>query len=193
MSRSSWSYSGLSLSTVNNNNNLLLWSWPPSVPVWLAELSQPLSILRRIIHDENCQQNLHHSSKIKNQKGVTNDKTVENLGFSYYFSLITEGSGAVLVTKGSGSRMPKNIQIRMRIHNNANSVLSIKILRKKIIFVGNLKVTNVKSRILSRIRIRHSIRIRTKMSRIRNTGDKCAKIPLSIVGQCAVSRCNSST
>jgi hypothetical protein len=51
-----------------------------------------------------------------------------------------EGSGAVLVTKGSGSRRPKNIQIRMRIHNTASSsVLEPKNFAKKNYFCWHLE------------------------------------------------------
>jgi hypothetical protein len=60
----------------------------------------------------------HHSSKIKSQKEVTK-QLKSRFGFSYYFSLMMEGSGAesVLVTNGyeNGSGRPKNIRIRMRI------------------------------------------------------------------------------
>jgi hypothetical protein len=85
-----------------------------------------------------------------------------------------------------------------------NTVISVKKTRKKIFFVGVLKVTDEKSRIRSRIRqseiwiedhwrkekdqepdtlIRGTdpwfrIRIRTKMSRIQNTVRKVNKIPL---------------
>ncbi len=50
---------------------------------------------------------LHHFSKIK--KSQNNRKQ----GFSYYFCLMIEGSGSVPLTNGSGSRRPKNIQIRI--------------------------------------------------------------------------------
>jgi hypothetical protein len=55
---------------------------------------------------------LHHFSKIKIQKESQNSR---NQGFSYYFCMMTEGSG-------SGSWRPKNtwirwIRIRIRIRN----------------------------------------------------------------------------
>jgi hypothetical protein len=71
---------------------------------------------------------LHHSSKTKSHKEVTRQ------GFSYYFCLMTEGSGAgpgsVLVTNGSGcgSGRPKNIrilQMRIRIPNSACTFVDV--------------------------------------------------------------------
>jgi hypothetical protein len=49
---------------------------------------------------------LHHFSKIKCHKEVTNSR---NQGFSYYFCLMIEGSGSgsVPLTNGSGSRRPQ--------------------------------------------------------------------------------------
>jgi hypothetical protein len=61
---------------------------------------------------------LHHFSKIKSQKEVTNSK---NQGFSCYFYLMIEGSGAVSGSipltngSGSGSMRPKNMWIWIRI------------------------------------------------------------------------------
>ncbi len=53
---------------------------------------------------------LHHSSKIISHKEVTKSRIK---GFSYYFSLIMEGSGihTVPLTNGSGSGMPKTLRI----------------------------------------------------------------------------------
>ncbi len=51
---------------------------------------------------------LHHFSKIKIQKESQNSR---NQGFSYYFSMIIEGSG---------SWRPKNMWIRIRIRNTAS-------------------------------------------------------------------------
>ncbi len=63
---------------------------------------------------------LHHFSKIKSQKESQNSK---NQGFSYYFCMIIEGSGAgsgsIHLINGSGSRRPKNMWIRIRIRNTA--------------------------------------------------------------------------
>ncbi len=53
-------------------------------------------------------------------------KSNRNQGFSYYFCLMTEGSGSgsIPLTNGSGSRTPKNMWIRwIRIRNTA--VLSV--------------------------------------------------------------------
>ncbi len=64
---------------------------------------------------------LHHSSKEKKSKKLLNSR---NQGFSYYFFLMMEGSGAGsgLVTNGSecGSGRPKNIRIVIRIPNTAH-------------------------------------------------------------------------
>ncbi len=56
---------------------------------------------------------LHHLSKIKSQKESQNRR---NQGFSYYFCMMIEGSGAIPLTSGSGSgsRRPKNMWIRIR-------------------------------------------------------------------------------
>ncbi len=67
---------------------------------------------------------LHLFSKIKSQKESQNSR---NLGFSYYFCMMIEGSrsGSIPLTNGSGgSRRPKNmwsrwIRIRFRIRNTA--------------------------------------------------------------------------
>jgi hypothetical protein len=63
---------------------------------------------------------LHHFSKLKSQKDVRNSRYQ---GFSYYFSLMIEGSGVgsgcIPLTNGSGSRRPKNTWIRIRIRNTA--------------------------------------------------------------------------
>jgi hypothetical protein len=52
----------------------------------------------------------HHSSKIKSHKEELQNS--RNHGFSYYFCLMMEGSGSVLVPNGSrcGSGRPKNIR-----------------------------------------------------------------------------------
>jgi hypothetical protein len=50
---------------------------------------------------------------------IKKSQNSRNQGFSYYFCLVIEGSGAgtVPLTNGSGSRRPKNIRIlRIRIH-----------------------------------------------------------------------------
>ncbi len=66
---------------------------------------------------------LHHFSKIKSQKEPQNSR---NLGFSYYFCMMIEGSrsragsGSIPLTSGSGSGSgrPKNLWIRwIRIRN----------------------------------------------------------------------------
>jgi hypothetical protein len=66
---------------------------------------------------------LHHFSQIKCQKGSQNSR---NKGFSYYFCMMTEGSGSgsIPLTSGSGSGRPKNmwirwIRIRIRLSNTA--------------------------------------------------------------------------
>ncbi len=62
-------------------------------------------------------QHLHHFSKIKIQKESQNRR---NQGFSYYFSMMIEGSGSgsIPLTSGSGSWRPKNTWIRwIRIRN----------------------------------------------------------------------------
>ena len=69
---------------------------------------------------------LHHFSKIKSPKDVTNSR---NQGFSFYFCLMIEGSGSgsipLINESGSGSRRPKNKQIRrIRIRNTGSSNLS---------------------------------------------------------------------
>ncbi len=63
---------------------------------------------------------LHHFSKIKSQKGSQNSR---NQGFSYYFCMMIEGSGAgsIPLTGGSGSGRPKNMWIRIRIHNTGQA------------------------------------------------------------------------
>jgi hypothetical protein len=61
--------------------------------------------------------NLHHFSKIKSQKESQNRR---NQGFSYYFCMMIEGSGAgsgsipLAGRSGSGSERPKNMWIRIR-------------------------------------------------------------------------------
>ncbi len=62
---------------------------------------------------------LHHFLKIKSQKEPQNSR---NQGFSYYFSMMMEGSvsGSIPLTSGSGSGRPKNMWIRwirIRIRN----------------------------------------------------------------------------
>ncbi len=54
---------------------------------------------------------LHSFPKIKSQKESQNSR---NQGFSYYFCMMTEGSGSIPLTagSGSGSRRPKNMWIR---------------------------------------------------------------------------------
>jgi hypothetical protein len=49
---------------------------------------------------------LHHFSKIKSHKEVTNNRSQ---CLSYYFCLMVKGSGSVYLTNGSGSGRPKNI------------------------------------------------------------------------------------
>ncbi len=74
----------------------------------LVRIRLRIRILRSVLltNGSECgsgraENNLHHSSKIKSHKEVTNSR---NQGFSYYFCLMMEGSGAgsVLVTNGSG-------------------------------------------------------------------------------------------
>jgi hypothetical protein len=50
---------------------------------------------------------LHYFSKIKSQKESQNSRIQ---GFSYYFCMMTEGSGSgsIPLTSGSGSGRPKN-------------------------------------------------------------------------------------
>ncbi len=64
---------------------------------------------------------LHNLPKIKSQKESQNSR---NQGFSYYFCMMTEGSGSgsIPLTNSSGSGRPKNmwirwIRIRIRIRN----------------------------------------------------------------------------
>jgi hypothetical protein len=57
---------------------------------------------------------IHHFSKIKSPKEVTNCR---NQGFSYYFYLMIEGSGS---ETGAGS--PKNMWIRIRIRNTGRNM-----------------------------------------------------------------------
>ncbi len=62
---------------------------------------------------------LHHFSEIKSRKESQN---IRNQGFSYYCCMMIEGSGsgAIPLTIGSGSGMPKNMWIRwvrIRIRN----------------------------------------------------------------------------
>ncbi len=49
--------------------------------------------------------NLHHSSKLKSHKEVAKQQNDRNQGFSYFFSLLMEGSGSgsVQINYGSGS------------------------------------------------------------------------------------------
>jgi hypothetical protein len=54
---------------------------------------------------------LHHFSKLKSPKEVTKQYR-RNQGFSYFFCLLIEGSGSILLTNGSGSGRPKNMWIR---------------------------------------------------------------------------------
>ncbi len=54
---------------------------------------------------------LHHFSNIKSHQEATNQS--RNQGFSYYFCLMIEGSGSVLLINGSGSRRHKHIWIRI--------------------------------------------------------------------------------
>jgi hypothetical protein len=53
---------------------------------------------------------LHHFSKIKSQKESQNRR---NQGFPYYFCMMTEGSGSIPLTSGTGSWRPKNKWIRI--------------------------------------------------------------------------------
>ncbi len=65
---------------------------------------------------------LHHFSKIKNHKKLQN-RTGRNQGFSYYFCLMTEGSGSIPLTNGSRTGRPKNIWIlRIRIPDTAENL-----------------------------------------------------------------------
>jgi hypothetical protein len=57
---------------------------------------------------------LHHFSKIKSHKKSQNSRNQE---FSYYFSLMKEGSGSVPLTNGAGSGRPKITRIPDGIHN----------------------------------------------------------------------------
>ncbi len=68
---------------------------------------------------------LHNFPKIKSQKESLNSR---NQGFSYYFCMMTEGSGSgsIPLTNGSGSGRPENmwirwirIRIRIRLRNTA--------------------------------------------------------------------------
>jgi hypothetical protein len=72
---------------------------------------------------------LHHFSKVKSQKESQNRR---NQGFSYYFCMNIEGSGAesgsgpIPLTSGSGSGRPKNMWIRcIRIRNTAYKTVYI--------------------------------------------------------------------
>ncbi len=60
---------------------------------------------------------LHNFPKKKSQKESQNSR---NQGFSYYFCMMTEGSGSKPLTNGSGSGRPKNRWIRIRIHNTGS-------------------------------------------------------------------------
>ncbi len=62
---------------------------------------------------------LHHFCKIKSHK------TVGIKAFFYYFCLMIEGSGSVPLTNWSGSRRPKNIRIRIRIHDTDTKAVFI--------------------------------------------------------------------
>ncbi len=62
---------------------------------------------------------IHHFSKIKKIKKKSLNS--RNQGFSYYFSMMIEGSRSVPLTSRSWSRRPKNIWIwRIRIRNTAS-------------------------------------------------------------------------
>jgi hypothetical protein len=74
-----------------------------------------------------CKVHLHNFLKIKSQKESQNCR---NQGFTYYFCMMIEGSGAgagsIPLTSGSrsGSGRPKNRWIRIRIRNTErNSIL----------------------------------------------------------------------
>ena len=72
-------------------------------------------------------EHLLHFSKIKSQKESQNRR---NQGFSYYFCMNIEGSGAesgsgsIPLTSGSGSGRPKNMWIRW-IRNTADKTVYI--------------------------------------------------------------------
>ncbi len=79
---------------------------------------------------------LHHFSKIKVQKKSQNSR---NQGFSYYFCLLIEGSGAagsIPLSNGSGSGRPKYTWIRNTDTYQSNCLLLIKIdLRKCLVVI----------------------------------------------------------
>ncbi len=55
------------------------------------------------------------------KKAKKKSQNSRNQGFSTYFCLMIEGSGSIPLTNGSGSRMPKNMWIRIRICNTGFS------------------------------------------------------------------------
>ncbi len=71
---------------------------------WPSRCQQKTNFLKSFFAYYFLKVHLHHFSKIKSPKEVTNSR---NQGFTYYFCLLIEESGSIPLTNGSGSGKPK--------------------------------------------------------------------------------------
>jgi hypothetical protein len=71
----------------------------------------------------------------KDEKSKRSHKTVGIKVFSYYFCLMTEGSGSLPLTSRSGSGRPQTMWIRIRIRNTACDVRENK---RPVLYIGKV-------------------------------------------------------
>ncbi len=95
-----------------------LWLMDPDPAFFVLDLqdaSKKQFLFKHFFADYFLKVHLHNFPKIKSQKESQNRR---NQGFSYYFCMMTEGSGSGSIPltdgSGSGSRRPKNMWIRIR-------------------------------------------------------------------------------
>jgi hypothetical protein len=78
---------------------------PAFIVIDLQDANKKLTLDKSFSASYYLKVHLHHFSKIKKNKRMSQNS--RNQGFSYYSCLMTEGSGSIPLTNGSGSRRPK--------------------------------------------------------------------------------------